>query len=90
MLVRRCNGCGHREAVRKHVAFKAVGFVVSSFGIWAWFEALFADTGIALRISVVVVVVGIAIAAFSNDLAARTTKNTPCPKCGSKAWTTFF
>ncbi len=82
----KCNKCGHTETVNKRFFLKVLGGAVSGFGFWAWVSFIFAGTGFALPICVAIVLGGVGLAAFSNEIAAWASKKFPCPKCQSKSW----
>ena len=82
----KCNHCGHKETLDKRFILKVLGGAVSGFGFWAWVAYFFAGTGLALPICVALVTGGVAIAAFSDEIAAWVSKRYSCPKCGRKDW----
>ena len=55
-------------------------------GFWAWVTYFFAGTGLALPICIALVTGGVAIAAFSNEIAAWISSCYSCPICGKKHW----
>ncbi len=55
-------------------------------GFWAWVAFLFAGTGLALPICIAIVTGGVAIAAFSDEIAEWVGKKYPCPSCQRKKW----
>ena len=82
----KCKRCGHEETVNKRFFFKIIGGTVAGLGYWAWIAYLFAGTGLALPICIAIVTGGVAIAAFSNEIAQWVSSRYACPKCGSKSW----
>ena len=82
----KCSKCGHSETLNKRFIAKVLGGAVSGFGFWAWVTYLFAGTGLALPICIALVVGGVAIAAFSDEIAAWVSKRYECPGCGAKNW----
>lgn len=82
----KCNKCGHKETINKRFFLKAIGGGMAGFGYWAWVAYIFAGTGLALPICIAIVLGGVGVAAFSNEIAEWVSKKYPCPKCGSKEW----
>lgn len=83
-----CKHCGHKETVNKKFFVKALGGAVAGFGFWAWVAFIFAGTGFALPICIAIVTGGVALAAFSDEIAEWASKKFSCPNCGEKNWTT--
>ncbi len=81
-----CKHCGHEEEVNKHLFLKVLGGTVSGFGFLAWVTFFFAGTGFALPICIALVTGGVALAAFSDEIAAWLCENYECPSCGKKNW----
>ena len=81
-----CKKCRHEETVNKRFFLKVLGGAVAGGGFWAWVAYLFAGTGFALPICVAIVTGGVALAAFSDDIAKWVSKKYPCPVCGEKTW----
>lgn len=81
-----CKTCGHKETVNKKFFVKVLGGAVAGFGFWSWVAFIFAGTGFALPICVAIVTGGVAVAAFSDEIAEWASKMFPCPKCGSRDW----
>ena len=81
-----CKHCGYRETLNKRFIFKILGGAFAGGGFWAWVAYFFAGTGLALPICVALVVGGVAIAAFSNEIAAWISSRYSCPNCGRKNW----
>jgi Zn finger protein HypA/HybF involved in hydrogenase expression len=82
----RCKRCDYSETLDKRFIVKVLGGVVAGFGFWAWVAFLFAGTGLALPICIAIVTGGVAIAAFSDEIAEWVSARYPCPKCGAKHW----
>lgn len=83
----RCKDCGHTEEVNCNLFAKIIGGAVSGFGFWAWVTFLFAGTGFAMVICVAIVIGGVALAAYSEQITKWIiTKNYPCDKCKSTKW----
>lgn len=82
----KCKHCGYKETLNKRFFVKVIGGTVSGFGFWAWVTYLFAGTGFALAICIAIVAGGIAIAAFSDEIAEWISERYECPQCKSKNW----
>lgn len=82
----KCRNCGHRETINKQFFFKILGGGSVGFGFWAWVTFLFAGTGFALPLCILIVAGGVGLAAYSNEIAEWVSKKYPCPKCGSRNW----
>ncbi len=82
----KCKHCGHEETVNKRFFLKVLGGAVAGFGFWAWVTFLFAGTGLAMPICIAIVTGGVALAAFSNEIAQWASKRFPCPECKCKDW----
>jgi len=82
----KCKKCGHEETVNKRFFLKVIGAGVAGMGYWAWVAYLFAGTGLAMPICIAIMAGGVALAAFSNEIAQWAGKRFPCPKCKSKDW----
>ena len=83
----KCNNCGHKETYNKRFFLKGIGWGLMGFGYWAWEAYLFAETGFALPICIVIMAGGVGLAAISDKIAEWVSKKFPCPKCGSQRWT---
>lgn len=83
-----CKNCGHEEVVNKELFVKVLGTAVSGFGFWAWVSFLFAGTGFAMGICVAIVLGGVGIAAYSNEIAEWFCKKYECPnpECKARDW----
>ena len=82
----KCKHCGHQETVNKRFFLKAIGGVVVGTGYYAWIAYLFAGTGFAMAICIAIMAGGVALAAYSNEIAQWASKRLPCPKCKNKDW----
>ena len=85
-MVIKCSACGYKETLNKRFFVKILGGAVSGFGFWAWVAYFFAGTGLALPICVALVTGGVAIAAFSDEIAEWVSSRYDCPNCGSRDW----
>lgn len=83
----KCEHCGHKEPLTKDLFVKILGGCTAGFGFWAWVTFLFAGTGFALAICVSIVIGGVAMAAYSSEIAAWLSKRYPCSVCNRKSWT---
>lgn len=82
----KCTHCGYTEKLTKSTFVKVIGGAVSGGGFWAWVTYLFAGTGFAMAICIAIVTGGVAIAAYSDEIAQWFSKKYPCPSCGSRYW----
>ncbi len=83
----KCKRCSYKETINKRFFVKVLGGGVSGFGFYAWVAYIFAGTGFALPICIAIVTGGIAIAAFSNEIAEWVSSRYECPNCKAKDWT---
>lgn len=81
-----CKKCGYKDELNKYFIFKLIGGGASIFGFWAWVRFFFAGTGLALPICIALVVGGVAIAAFSDEIANWISSKHDCPYCKSQDW----
>ena len=82
----RCKECGYKETLNKRFILKVIGGVFAGGGFWAWVSFFFAGTGLTLPICIALVTGGVAIAAFSNEIAAWISSRYDCPQCGKREW----
>ena len=86
----KCANCGYSEEVNKYfilnVLGKTAGAILAGGGFWAWVSFFFAGTGLALPICIALVAGGIAVAAFSSEIAEWLSTRYTCPSCGAKKW----
>ncbi len=82
----KCKKCGHKEKVNKAFWLKVLGGTIVAGGAKAWVAYIFAGTGLALPICTAIIAGGVAIAAYSTEIAKWASKKYPCPKCNSKNW----
>ena len=82
----RCKQCGYKEEINKRFFVKILGGAVAGFGYYAWVAYLFAGTGLALAICIAIVTGGVAIAAFSNEIAEWVSSRYDCPSCKRRDW----
>lgn len=81
-----CKKCSYRETLNKRFILKVMGAAFAGGGFWAWVTFFFAGTGLALPICIALVVGGVAMAAFSDEIAEWVSKRFSCPKCHNKNW----
>ena len=55
-------------------------------GFWAWVTYFFVGTGFAFAICAAMVVGGVALLAFKDEIVKLLTEKYPCPKCGRRDW----
>ena len=82
----KCNCCYYKETLNKRFFVKILGGAVSGFGFYSWVAYLFAGTGFALAICVAIVTGGVAMAAFSDEIAEWVSSRYECPVCHQKDW----
>lgn len=82
----RCKRCGYKETINKRFFFKILGGAVSGFGFYAWVAYIFVGTGLALPICCAIVAGGLAMAAFSNEIAEWVSFRYDCPDCKNRDW----
>ena len=86
-MLLKCKRCSYKEPINKRFFVKILGGGVAGFGFYAWVAYIFAGTGFALPICIAIVTGGIAIAAFSNEIAEWVSSRYECPNCKQKDWT---
>ena len=64
----KCKKCGHREEVKKELFVKIIGGAMPIGGFWAWVTYFFAGTGFALAICSAMVVGGVALLVFKDEI----------------------
>jgi ribosomal protein L37AE/L43A len=82
----KCKKCGYQETLNTRFIIKIIGGAATAFGFWGWVAYIFAGTGLALPICIAIVTGGVAIAAFSDEIAEWLSKKYDCPKCKSRKW----
>lgn len=81
-----CRNCGNHEEINKHLFFKIIGGALSGGGFYAWVAYIFAGTGLAMPICIAIILGGVGIAAYSNEIAGWLSKRYKCSECGYKSW----
>lgn len=83
----KCKNCGHQETADKELFVKIIGGAMPIGGFWAWRTYLFAGTGFALQIVFAIIVGGVAILVFKDEIVSwLVNKNYKCPKCNAVDW----
>ncbi|MBO6037993.1 MAG: hypothetical protein J6P29_05505 [Acetobacter sp.] len=82
----RCKNCGYKEKVNKDLFLKVIGGAVTGGGFWAWVSYFLAGTGFAFEICTALVLGGVAMLVFSDQITKFFCKKYSCPRCGSKNW----
>ena len=82
----KCKKCGHREEVKKELFVKIIGGAMPIGGFWAWVTYFVAGTGFALAICSAMVVGGVALLVFKDEIVEFLSERYSCPKCHSKSW----
>jgi len=83
----KCNHCGHAEKTNKDLFVKIIGGALPVGGYWAWVTYLFAGTGLAMPIVLLIVSGGIGILLFKDEIVKWiSNKNYKCPQCGRTDW----
>lgn len=83
----KCKNCSHKETLDKRFILKVLGGAFAGGGFWAWVAYFFAGTGFALPICIALVTGGVALAAFSNEIAVWVSSRFDCPNCNKRDWT---
>lgn len=82
----KCKNCGYKETLNKNFFLKILGGTISGYGFYALVAYIFAGTELALAICCAIVAGGVAIAAFSNEIAAWVSSKYDCPTCKKRDW----
>lgn len=82
----KCKNCGHTEETSADFFVKIIGGAAPIGGFWAWVTYFFAGTGFAFAICAAMVVGGVVLLAFKDEIVEWISENYPCPKCGNKSW----
>lgn len=81
-----CKECSHSEEPTAEFFVKVIGGAMPIGGFWAWVTYFFAGTGFAFAICATMVVGGVALLAFKDEIVKLLTEKYPCPKCGGRNW----
>ena len=83
----RCRNCGFTEATTVELFVKIIGGAMPIGGFWAWVAYLFAGTGLAMPICIAIVVGGVGILIFKEQIVQWIVNmGHKCPRCGSVDW----
>ena len=82
----KCKKCGHTEETTADFFVKLIGGAAPIGGFWAWVTYFFAGTGFALWICGAMVVGGVALLAFKDEIVEFVSEKYNCPKCGNNDW----
>lgn len=82
----KCKNCKHKETLNKRFFVKAIGGAFAGGGFYAWVAYIFAGTGFAMAICVAIIAGGVAMAAFSDEIAEWVSKKYDCPRCKRRVW----
>jgi hypothetical protein len=86
MVYIQCKSCNYKEKVNKRFFIKVIGGGFVGGGFWAWVAYFFAGTGFALPICVAIVVGGVAMLAFSDEITKWIVERYDCPSCKKREW----
>lgn len=82
----RCKSCGHKEIMNKEFVAKLAGIAITAFGCKAWIGFLFAGTGFAFAICVAIVIGGLGMLAYADEITKWVAEKYECPKCKAHRW----
>lgn len=83
-----CRNCGHSEETNVDTFVKIIGGALPLGGYWAWVRYLFAGTGFAMPIVIAIIVGGVAMLAFKEQIVAwLVNRRYPCCRCSACNWT---
>ncbi|TGA68230.1 hypothetical protein VFES401_15195 [Aliivibrio fischeri] len=82
----KCKSCEYEENANKEFFLKLLGGGVVGFGFYAWIRYLFAGTGFALVICTSIIVGGVGMLAFSDEIIKWISERFDCPNCGNNEW----
>lgn len=84
----KCKKCGHKQTVNAKLIVTIMGAAMPVGGFWAWVTFFFAGTGLALPICIALVLGGVAMLAFKDEIVEFIIKQGyECSNCGSTEWT---
>jgi hypothetical protein len=85
----KCTKCGHSEKTNLELFIKIIGGAMPVGGFYAWVAYIFAGTGLAMEICVAIIVGGVAMLVFKDQIVKFIIdKGYKCPKCGNGNWRT--
>ncbi len=83
----KCKNCGYSEKVVLDLFVKIIGGAMPVGGFGAWVTYLLAGTGFALEIVTALIVGGVALLVFKDEIVEFiVNRGYKCPKCGSVSW----
>jgi hypothetical protein len=83
----KCTKCGHSEKTNLDLFVKIIGGTMPVGGFWAWVTYIFAGTGFAMEICVAIIIGGVAMLAFKEQIVEFIiNKGYKCPKCDNGNW----
>ena len=85
----KCRNCGHTEETSTDFFVKLIGGAAPIGGFWAWVTYFFAGTGFAFAICAAMVVGGVALLAYKEEVIQFITEKYGCPKCQHHSWDTL-
>lgn len=82
----KCTKCGYEEKTNKDLWIKIIGGTLPTGGFTAWVTYIFAGTGFALEIVTAMVVGGVAMLIYKDEILKWISSYYECPKCKNKNW----
>lgn len=82
----KCQVCGHSEESSVEFFAKVIGGTLPVGGFAAWVTYFFAGTGFAFVICSAMVVGGVALLAFKDEIVGLVSEKYDCPKCKQRKW----
>ncbi len=82
----RCKHCGHKDTFNRELLVKIIGGVMPVGGFSAWVTYFFAGTGFALPICAALVVGGVGILVFKDQIVHWLSDHYDCPSCNHSNW----
>lgn len=82
----KCKNCGHTEETSTDFFVKIIGGAAPIGGFWAWVTYFFAGTGFAFAICSAMIVGGVALLAFKDEIVEWISEKYSCPQCGRSSW----
>lgn len=82
----KCQNCGHSEEPTAEFFVKVIGGAMPVGGFAAWVTYFFAGTGFAFAICAAMVVGGVGLLVFKDEIVKLVSEKYSCPKCGKQNW----
>lgn len=82
----RCKKCGDYVLVDKHFFVNVLGGATALSGVGAWTTFLFAGTGFAAPICAAILLGGVAMLKYSDQITKWISTKYPCELCGDRDW----